>query len=84
MRLSPKFEGSVISIVVPYSGQTIDTQKLDELLGIQDEANADTRKYRRSQIIKEINDIYLAETGSWLIERERDQLDGRKYVYKIL
>jgi hypothetical protein len=67
-----------------YSGQTIDAQQLDELLGIQDEANADTRKYRRSQIIKEINDIYLAQTGNSLIERERDQQDGRKYFYKIL
>jgi hypothetical protein len=79
-----KYEGSIIAGLLPYRGNAIDIQKLDELLGVHTEANPDTRKYKRAQIIKEVNDTFAAETNQKLIIRERGSDDGRKYMYRII
>lgn len=82
--IEQKYEGSVIAGLLPYRGNAIDIQKLDELLGVHTEANPDTRKYKRAQMIKEVNDTFAAETSKKLIIRERGSDDGRKYVYRII
>lgn len=82
--LEKKYEGSVIAGLLPFRGSAIDIQQLDELLGVHTEANPDTRKYKRAQMIKEVNDTFAAETSKKLIIRERGSDDGRKYVYRIL
>ncbi len=82
--IEKKYEGSVIAGLLPYRGSAIDIQQLDELLGVHTEANPDTRKYKRAQMIKEVNDTFAAETSRKLIIRERGSDDGRKYMYRIL
>jgi hypothetical protein len=82
--LERKYKGNIIVDFIPYRGQVIDIERLDELLGVHAEANPDSRKYKRAQMINEVNDTFIAETKQPLIIRERDKNDGRKYVYRIM
>jgi hypothetical protein len=82
--LEARVQGTTMAAILPYRGKTLDLAQMDALLGIDGEINGDAKKYKRAQIIREMNEIYQAETGKSLIERERDAADGRKYVYNII
>jgi len=81
--LRQKYKDGTIAAILPYRGNVIDYKLLDALLGIDTETHPDTKKYKRAQLIKEINDTFWAETNQKLIIRERGSEDGRKYMYRI-
>jgi hypothetical protein len=61
----------------------ITMEELDTILQIQHLANPDTLKFRRSQMIKDINELYMLTHRKILISRVRDASDKRRYVYVI-
>ena len=72
-----------IQLLLPYSGQLLNTETLDQLLGIDSQANFDSRRMKRARMINDINEHYLAETGKELIVREKKAEDKRYVFYKI-
>lgn len=72
-----------IQLLLPYSGQLLTTDSLDQLLGIDSQANFDSRRMKRARLINEINENYLNQTGKELIFREKKAEDKRYIYYKI-
>jgi hypothetical protein len=72
-----------LEILLPYSGQSLSTEVLDQLLGIDSQANFDSRRMKRARLINDINEQYLAQKGKELIVREKRAEDKRYVFYKI-
>jgi hypothetical protein len=72
-----------IQLLLPFSGQLLTTDTLDQLLGIDSQANFDSRRMKRARMINDINEHYLAQTGKELIVREKKVEDKRYVYYKI-
>ena len=72
-----------LEILLPYSGQSLSTEVLDQLLGIDSQANFDSRRMKRARLINYINEQYLAQKGKELIVREKRAEDKRYVFYKI-
>lgn len=72
-----------LRLLLPYSGQFLTTETLDELLGIDNQTNFDSRRMKRARLINEINEQYLAQKGKELILREKKEEDKRYVYYKI-
>jgi hypothetical protein len=72
-----------LEILLPYSGQSLSTEVLDQLLGIDSQANFDSRRMKRARMVRDINDQYLAQKGKELIVREKREQDKRYVFYKI-
>lgn len=72
-----------LEILLPYSGQSLSTEVLDQLLGIDSQANFDSRRMKRARLINDINEQYLAQKGKELIVREKRTDDKRYVFYKI-
>jgi hypothetical protein len=72
-----------LHLLLPYSGQFLTTETLDELLGIDNQANFDSRRMKRARLINDINEQYLAQKGKELIVREKKAEDKRFVYYKI-
>ena len=72
-----------IQLLLPYSGQLLTTETLDQLLGIDTQANFDSRRMKRARLINEINEHYLAQAGKELIVRAKKPEDKRYVFYKI-
>jgi hypothetical protein len=66
-----------IQLLLPYSGQLLTTETLDQLLGIDTQANFDSRRMKRARLINEINEHYLAQAGKELIIRAKKPEDKR-------
>lgn len=72
-----------LELLLPYSGQLLTTEALDQLLGIDSQANFDSRRMKRARLINDINEQYLAQEGKELISREKKGEDKRYVYYKI-
>jgi len=72
-----------IQLLLRYSGQLLTTEALDQLLGIDGQANFDSRRMKRARLINDINEQYLAQKGKELIVREKKAEDKRYVYYKI-
>ena len=72
-----------IQLLLPYSGQLLTTETLDQLLGIDSQANFDSRRMKRTRLINDINEKYLAQAGKELIVRDKKPEDKRHVYYKI-
>lgn len=72
-----------LELLLPYSGQLLTTEALDQLLGIDSQANFDSRRMKRARLINDINEQYLAQAGKELIAREKKAEDKRYVYYKI-
>lgn len=72
-----------LELLLPYSGQLLTTETLDQLLGIDSQANFDSRRMKRARLINDINEQYLAQAGKELIAREKKAEDKRYVYYKI-
>jgi hypothetical protein len=70
-------------LVLAYSGQLLTTEALDQILGIADQTNFDSKRMKRARLINDINEHYLAQTGKELIVREKKAEDKRYVYYKI-
>lgn len=72
-----------LELLLPYSGQLLTTETLDQLLGIDDQANFDSRRMKRARLINDINEKHLAQAGKELIIRDKKPEDKRYFFYKI-
>jgi hypothetical protein len=67
----------------PHSGQLLDSEKLDSLLGIDSNGNADLARVKRSRMIIRVNKYYTSQKGKELIVREKNPKDKRYVYYKV-
>jgi len=72
-----------IQPLLPYSGQLLTTENLDQLLGFDSQTTFDSRRIKRTRLIKKINQHYLAQTGRVLIIQNKMSDDKRSVTYKI-
>ena len=72
-----------IQLLLPLSGQLLTTDSLDQLLGIDGQANFDSRRMKRARLINDINEQYLDQMGRELIVRDKKPEDKRYVYYKI-
>ena len=72
-----------LQLLVPLSGQLLTTETLDQLLGIDGQANFDSRRMKRARLINDINEQYLEQAGKELIVRDKKPEDKRYVYYKI-
>jgi hypothetical protein len=79
--LVPK--ASPLELLLPFSGQLLTTEQLDQLLGIDQQANFDSKRMKRARLINEVNEQYLVNTGKELIIRDKKPEDRRYVYYKI-
>jgi hypothetical protein len=73
----------LIQLLLPYSGQLLTTETLDQLLGFDSQTTFDSRRMKRSRLIKDINQHYLAQTGRVLVTRNKMSDDKRYVTYLI-
>jgi len=72
-----------IQLLLPYSGQLLTTENLDQLLGFDSQTTFDSRRIKRTRLLKKINQHYLAQTGRVLVTRNKMSDDKRSVTYKI-
>ncbi len=66
------------------SGEDVlDTEALNRLLGLEFEQSQETKRARRAQAIRLVNQEYRMHCGMDLIQRVRDEQDRRRTVYLI-
>ncbi len=73
----------LIQLLLPYSGQLLTTETLDQLLGFDSQTTFDSRRMKRARLIKKINQNYLAQIGRVLIIQNKMSDDKRYVTYKI-
>jgi hypothetical protein len=83
MEDAPVSKASPIEVLLPFSGQLLTTEQLDQLLGIDQQANFDSKRMKRARLINEVNEQHFANTGKELIERDKKPEDRRYVYYKI-
>lgn len=80
---SVQTESPVIEALILLQGQTLTTEQLDEILGIQHIVPNETQRHKRAQFIKQINQSTASQLGKALIHRIQDPQDGRRFLYEI-
>lgn len=65
------------------AGEGVDTHNLDVIFDIHHIETDETRRSRRSRLVKELNDWYEVEAGRQLIRREIDPEDRRRRIYVV-
>jgi hypothetical protein len=65
------------------SGNLLNSDEIDVILGINSSMSQDSKRVKRSRIIKSINEEYVLKKGKKLITRQRDENDNRYMLYKI-
>ena len=69
--------------VLEKSGSNYSSRELDVLLHIDDDKNSDSRRVRRSRIIKDLNKEYQKLEGKEIITRQKDLEDKRYIIFRI-
>jgi hypothetical protein len=69
--------------LLPYDGQQLTTEIIDQLLGINHLENFDFKRMKRSRLIKEINKRYLIHAGKELVLRDKKP-DDRRFTYYLI
>jgi hypothetical protein len=64
-------------------GQEVDTQRMDEMLALEDVSSAETKRSRRSRIVSDLNAWGWAEFKRPILVREKDEGDRRRTLYKV-
>ncbi len=77
------WENKLIPALITFQYQTISAETLDDILDITHIKPPETLRYRRAQLIKEINQEYKNKIGHDLIIRVNDPEDGRRFKYII-
>ena len=65
------------------TGAGVDTTNLDVIFDIHHIETDETRRSRRSRLVKELNEWYEEEEGRLLIRREIDPEDRRRRIYVV-
>ena len=66
-----------------YSGENFKSDELDDLFQIKYDLNYDTRRVRRSRIIRDLNMEYQKLEGKDIIMRQKDLKDKRYIIFRI-
>ena len=82
-QVSPIKKLNPLELLLTYSGQLLTTETLDQLLGIDNQSNFDSRRMKRARMINDINELYLAQEGKELIVRDKNPEDKRYVYYRI-
>ncbi len=69
--------------LLSFDHDDLSQDELDEIFEINHILSPESKRFRRSQLIKEINQAYKMQFDSDLISRLQDPTDKRKYIYKI-
>ncbi len=77
------WDNKYLEALLMHQGEILSVDELDSILEIIDIIPAETQRFKRSNLIKEINRLYCARYDVDLIFRKQDVEDGRKYVYQI-
>jgi hypothetical protein len=73
----------ILEKLLVHDGEKLSTEAFDALLGIHQITNFDSKRIKRSRLIKAINSQYLAKKGFPLITRIKNPEDKRFVFYKI-
>jgi len=68
---------------VAFGEGVMDTAQLNKFLGLDAEQSEETKRSRRAQAIREVNNEYRVFHGQILIVREQDKADRRRTNYLI-
>jgi hypothetical protein len=87
-QLTPKHatpsHSNTMNALLSYDKKLLSADELDAILKLSNITSPDTLRYKRAQVIKELNQLYVANANQPLIVRKPDPADGRKYVYEIM
>ncbi|MDB4089262.1 hypothetical protein N9544_06515 [Flavobacteriales bacterium] len=78
-----KASSSILKKVMAYSGENFKSDELDELFKINYDLNYDSRRVRRSRIIRDLNMEYQKLEGKDIITRQKDPKDKRYVIFRI-
>ena len=73
----------ILDRLLPHNGKKLSTEDFDNLLGIHEVENFDSKRIKRARLIKSINKQYEEKNGFPLIMRIKNQEDKRFIFYKI-
>jgi hypothetical protein len=73
----------ILEKLIAHDGEKLSTEAFDALLGIHQITNFDSKRIKRSRLIKTINSQYLAKKGFLLITRIKNPEDKRFVYYQI-
>jgi len=74
---------NLISIIAERTGEILDSNEIDLLIGIDNDNSPDLRRAKRSRIIKDVNIKYEKLEGKFLITRQKSPIDNRYMLYYI-
>ena len=69
--------------LLPHHGEKLTTESFDTILGIDQITNFDSKRIKRSRLIKAINVYYTEKKGEPLITRIKNPEDKRFVYYKL-
>lgn len=76
--LSNEFQALVL-----VSPGVLSTEEFDQAIGNDHDQSPESQRSKRSKIIRDVNNEALLVIGYELVERDRDQIDRRKVIYRI-
>ena len=79
----PKEESVSFRKLKPFFGNTLSSDQLDDILGINSQLNYDSSRAKRSKIIRDLNKESKELYGKELISRVRNEEDSRFINYEI-
>jgi len=77
------YDPELLKLIKENSGKLLTSNEMDDLLGINSAMSQDSKRVKRSRIIKSVNEDYKLKKGKKLITRQRDEKDSRYMLYKI-
>ena len=77
------YDPELLKLIKENSGKLLTSNEMDDLLGINSSMSQDSKRVKRSRIIKSVNEDYKLKKGKKLITRQRDEKDSRYMLYKI-
>lgn len=73
----------LISSLVSHKGKTLTQEQIDQIFEIDHIISPESKRFKRSQLIKELNKESQLIQNKEVISRKRDPEDGRRFIYKI-
>ena len=77
------YDPELLKHIKENSGKLLTSDEMDDLLGINSSMSQDSKRVKRSRIIKSVNEDYKLKKGKKLIIRQRDEKDSRYMLYKV-
>jgi hypothetical protein len=78
-----KEDESLLDMLLEHDGKKLTTEEFDQILGIHEITNFDSKRIKRARLIKGINLQYAEKKGISLITRIKNPEDKRFVYYQI-